>query len=210
VWLSADGTHDGLIEQDATAGQSSTDEILPGCHNGKAAFIGKDGKVVPGRFGPCLPTPAYRPGLPTDADGMLRHLRNGKGALTDADLFKMIADLLRESYLSPPQRAAVFEAASRLSGAVVVNDVADAAGRHGVAVAWTLMYPDPAKTPVKPSEGPPRPVAQDQLIFDKASYGYLGERTVFTADVLGEKAGAVDGQSAVLKVGIVDRVGQRP
>ena len=215
VWLSADGTHDGLLRESAAPGQPPASDIiaetpLPGCRNGRAASVGKDAKVIPGQFDPCVLRPVYQPDLPTDAEGMLRYLRDGKDDRTDGDLFEMIARLLRESYLSPAQRAAVFEATSRLSGVVVVPDVVDVAGRHGIAVARTLLYPDPAVTPAQPSAGPPRPVAQDQLLFDTVTYGYLGDRTVITAEVGGQQAGAVVGLAAVLKVGIVDRVGQNP
>ena len=85
-----------------------------------------------------------------------------------------------------------------MSGVVVVPEVVDVAGRHGIAVAWTLLYPDPGVTPAQPSAGPPRPVAQAQLVFDPATYVYLGDRTVVTADVAGQKAGTGLGQSAVL------------
>jgi hypothetical protein len=215
VWLSADGTRDGLLRESAAPGQPPARDIiperlLPGCRNGREAVLGTDAKVVPGRTRPCVPRPAYRPDLPTDAEGMLRYLREGKGGRSDKDLFDKIADLLGESYLSPPQRAAVFEAASRLSGVVVVPDVADIAGRHGIAVAWTLHYPDPEVTPAQPSAGQPRPVAQAQLMFDPVTYAYLGDRTVVTADVADLKAGTVLGQRAVLKVGTVDQVDQRP
>lgn len=215
-WLSVDGTRDGLFREGAAPGHPppARDIIaqmpMPGCRKGRAAAIGKDGKVIPGKFDPCVPRPAYRPDLPIDADAMLRYLRDARGRDTDKALFEVIKDLIQQGYMTPAQRAALFEATSRLSSVVVVPDVTDITGRAGIAVALTLLYPNPSESHAGASTGPSRPVAQLQLIFDPARYSYLGYREVVTADVGHYKAGTVLSQSAVLQTGIVDQAGQRP
>ncbi|MFC0007895.1 CU044_5270 family protein [Micromonospora siamensis] len=193
VWLSADGTRDGLIRNRPRTGAGATEEIpLPGCRDG-VAIQHKYGRT---ERASCTATPGHRAGLPTSADEMLAYLRRaGAGTRNppDQQAFTAAGDLVREAYLPPESLAAVFEAVGEIPGVTVVGDVTDQAGRAGVALALTEV------------QG-----YRTELIFDRASHAYLGSRQVLVRDQDGLKAGDVLDSTAVLTVGVVDQVGQRP
>jgi hypothetical protein len=87
--------------------------------------------------------------------------------------------------------AAVFDAVARIPVVAVVGDVTDEAGRGGIAVALTEVQGD-----------------REELIFDRRTRAFLGERSVEVRDQDGLKAGQVLNSTAMLRVAIVDRVGQ--
>jgi hypothetical protein len=168
VWLSVDGTKEGLLK--------GPDETTPLDPNTK----------------PNLNAPTYRylQSLPTDPDTLLAkiHAETASPKSTQewqkaGSAFGVIGDLLREAIAPPKVTAALYRAAAKIPGVVVINDVTDATGRHGVAVAF------------KSSLG------QVEWIFDSTTSTFLGER-VLAVD------GTLAGQAAVLKRAVVDRPGQ--
>ncbi|GIH12981.1 hypothetical protein Raf01_11530 [Rugosimonospora africana] len=191
AWLSVDGTGDGLIRQHPRSDAGGWQEIpLPGCRGG----VEKQTKGEQTVSQPCKPIPNYRGDLPTDADGMRALLyRNAGGTKNprDQEAFTAAGDLIREAYLSPASLAAVFNAVAKIPGVTVVGNVTDEAGRGGVAVALTEVQGQ-----------------RQELIFDRGTHAFLGERLVQVRNEDGLKAGQVLESTAVLKVTIVDRVGQ--
>jgi hypothetical protein len=196
IWLSVDGTRDGLIRERPRSGASGgvdrdmRDYPLPGCRDGLATDTkyGKPAQV------PCTPQPNYQRDLPTDADGMLAYLyRGAEGTKNPRDqaAFTNAGDLIREAYHGPAVLAAVFNAVARIPGVTVVGEVTDEAGRPGVAVALTEV------------QG-----TRTELIFDRQNFGYLGEHSVLVQDQDGLKAGQVLNSTAVLEVAVVDQAGQ--
>jgi hypothetical protein len=175
-WMSVDGTHDGYRLDN---GQRVD---FPGCRNGVAMTHGNYHGTRPQ---PCVPDPAYRTDLPTDADAMYAYLQNhAKGDDINA-VGKDVMDLA--GYDLPPRtRAALYQAAARLRGLHVKHDVVDGAGRHGVAITWQYTG-----TCAKGCE------RDNELIFDPTTYAPLGFR-----------AGAH--ATAILRVAVVDAPGQRP
>lgn len=150
AWLSADGTHDGLIKQ------QGEDIPLPGCRDGQAMVI-KGDQAIPGAFEPCAAQPAYQPDLPTDAAGMREYLLGLPGGDDKVNsLGKNIHFVVAENYVSPASLAALFEAVSGLDGLTVVPDAKDGAGRPGVGVSWT-------------HEG-----FTVTMVFDRTSHAFLG------------------------------------
>jgi hypothetical protein len=193
VWLSVDGTKDGLIRTRPVGGAADAQDLtLPGCIDGESTQ--KKGPDV--ITTPCTPTPGYVSGLPEDPDAMLAYLR-AKGAgtksPTDEGAFQQAGELLRESSLAPATMAALFQALAKVPGTEVKDHVTDEAGRTGIAVSITL------------ASG-----IRIEMIFDATTYGYLGQRTVAVRDYAQVKAGQVLDSSAVLKSTIVDRAGQLP
>ncbi|MEV4533368.1 CU044_5270 family protein [Asanoa sp. NPDC049518] len=144
----------------------------------------------------------YLGDLPTDADSMLRYLREYPidGDLPPgADLAAIEASPSRpwvtaqdflQGYLPPPSRAALFEAMARVPGVTVVpGDVADAAGRPGIALRPSGM-----------SGG------SNDIIFDRDTFAYLGDRYLLSRD--GEDVLFMS--TARLRTAIVDRAGDLP
>ncbi|MFI5914617.1 CU044_5270 family protein [Dactylosporangium sp. NPDC051541] len=187
VWMSVDGTRDGLIRN----GDAGT--AVPGCRDGQQTQS-KGGKS---ETTACRPLRAYLRDLPTATDAMRKYLYEhaAGGNPEDQQAFTTAADLIREAYLSPAALAAVFDAVAKIPGVDVVGDVTDQAGRHGVAVALDEV------------QG-----MRTELIFDKESHAFLGVRSVMYRDSPGDglHKGDVFSSSAVLKVAIVDQVGQEP
>jgi hypothetical protein len=134
--------------------------------------------------------------LPTDPDKMYAWLNkaSGDGSSNKDDAnFVLVGDLARESLMPPAQAAALYRAAAKISGVFVIDDAVDAAGRHGIAVAR-----------VDAGE-------RVELIFDKKTKEFLGERSVAVKDLpYGFKKGDVTGSSAVLERTVVDKRGERP
>ncbi|HEX8629381.1 MAG TPA: CU044_5270 family protein [Catenuloplanes sp.] len=191
VWQSVDGTRDGLekfTRDDGKPGQ----QILYGCRDGRQPVqTGEEGAIEPGRTQECTPDPAYLPDLPTDADGMLAYLA-GTGDLVTGDPHatgKNISHFAATHYLRPQARAAFFAALARIPGLHVVPGLTDGGGRVSVGVMWSYAGPAvPGATATDREYG---------MLFDPQSYAFNGFRS-------GGEA------SAVLQVGFVDKVGQRP
>ena len=71
--------------------------------------------------------------------------------------------------MTPELTSALYRAAAKIPGVMLVDDATDAAGRHGVAIA----RPDETRG------------ARSEWIFDRKTFAYLGERTVQMRDVDG-------------------------
>jgi hypothetical protein len=235
TWLSVDGTRDGLVIREVapSSRRSPTRTPIDGCTNGRQAeTIDRPGTTPEVA---CTPEPAYRPGqVPTDAAGLLAYVyavaaaepewvsigagrdRMPRGYVrlsADQRAFTEIAEILYKNHLPAVQEAA-FLAAGRIAGVQVRSNVADAAGRVGIAVTRTEAG------------------ARQELVFDPASYRYLGHNIIGadfdlsgakvvrspnsskgTAQIrLGPnpKPGDVIYQSALLGIAVVDKAGQRP
>ncbi|OXM54450.1 CU044_5270 family protein [Amycolatopsis alba] len=158
-WVSADGTHDGMIKM--TDGSAFP---LPGCRNGQAQVY-KGEEPLKGVTEPCTPSPGYRKDLPTDADAMFAYLNahhsGGKGDFNA--LGKDILALANETYLPPAVRAALYGAAAKVPGLRAVDHVKDGAGRPGVGITWPLRPEDDPKMA--------KPVV---IVFAADTFLYLG------------------------------------
>ena len=180
-WISVDGTRPTLVRVDGK------DELLPG---------------LPGTGGFNSPTYDFAAGLPTDPDDLLKLIYHdaeknhgpGSGSTTgpDQQAFVAIGDLLRGTVTPPATTAALYRAAARIPGVVVVPDTVDAAGRRGVAVA-------------RMHDG-----ERSEWIFDRTTVRLLGARTVLLEDSAWGRAGTVVGSIAITGSGITETAGQAP
>ena len=180
IWLSANGAHDGWIDEtfDRAAGRA-----LPALNQRVAAPCDGPESV-------CVP--AYRDDLPSDAAGMRAYLATaGPGQnCGDQRMFQWIAGVLKGQYVPPPALAAVFEVAASLPGLTVRPSAADPAGRAGVTIARTVG------------------AARYELIFDSVTHDYLGARYVHQ-DGTGAPEEVI-GAVARTRVAIVDHARQLP
>ncbi|WP_188192692.1 CU044_5270 family protein [Nonomuraea sp. SYSU D8015] len=115
----------------------------------------------------CPGQPAYArlAAWPTD----VAQVRAKLAAQAGGDRLRMWSDLktlATESVVRPSLSAALFRVAAGLDGITLVPDAVDVAGRPGVAVAM--------------DEGDG---TRSELIFDRRTYRYLGERTVNIRDI---------------------------
>ena len=199
IWLSADGSRDGALSRETLAPKPYPGQQLP---SAAAADQANVGKVSWDALEVCTPTPENvrrdyfkLRTLPTDPAEMLKYLRSGyqqkAGRAQDTVAWTAVGDLLRESYLPPAQRVALFKAAGMIPGVELVKDAEDASGRTGIAVAMTSK-----------SEG-----IRTDIIFDATTYRYLGERSV-VVDAAAAKApvGSLISSTAELSVTVADSV----
>jgi hypothetical protein len=236
TWLSVDGTRDGLVTEEparASGRTRPTRTHLSGCRNGLQAETIDRPQTTPKV--PCTPEPAYRPdSVPTDPDRLRAHVYDpavageqyvyvpgagpsGKGGFVRLSVhqraFQEIIGLLYANH-SPAVQEAAFRAAERIPGVRVREDVADAAGRIGIAVTRTEAG------------------AREELVFDPRTYRYLGHNAIVaeldasSVDITSlpergrnvsavvhrgpGKPGDIIQKSALLGIAIVDRAGQRP
>jgi len=164
VWLSVDGTREGALTQEPLQPKQYPGWPIPsGANNGV-------GTTHSAPLPTCDRHPAdnartdytYLRTLPTDPARMLQVLKGRQSGDPSPEdrAWTAAGDLMRESYLPPAQRAAVFRAAKLSPGVTVVQDAEDAAGRRGIAVAR-----------VNDEQG-----VRDELIFNPTTFLYQGER----------------------------------
>jgi hypothetical protein len=105
----------------------------------------------------------------------------------DSEAWTAVGDLLRETYMPPDQRAALFKAAGTIPGVTVTENAEDAAGRKGVGVG-------------RVSNG-----VREDLIFDPGTYEFMGERgVVVDADAAKAPVGSLVASTAQLKTSVAD------
>lgn len=179
IWMAADGLREGLLEEDKDGLRH------------KVLSFSEDLLGTP-RTTPSPTSFRELSKLPTDPDKMLDWLYETVAKEVDNEqpdqdyrAFVLFGDLIRESLMPPRVSAALYRAAAKIPGVEVVPDVRDTTGRTGIAVTRTGADGE-----------------EEQLIFDKKTYTFLGERVL--------DDGKLTGSSSVMKRAVVDRTGQRP
>lgn len=190
IWQSADGTKGWLIDPSVPR-ESSEGETL--------SLPDEQGNTP--RASVAHPSYDFLARLTTDPDALLKLIykeTKGQGNSPDQEAFSTIGDLLTESYPPAELYSALFKAAAKIPGVVVVSDARDAIGRSGVAVAR-----------LDETSG-----ARDEWIFNKKTHVFLGERTVQVKKVSDNGVvvtpGTVLFTSAITKRAIVDAMKQTP
>ncbi|MDX3760042.1 CU044_5270 family protein [Streptomyces mirabilis] len=143
------------------------------------------------------PSYDYLKTLPTDPDALLKKIykeTKGQGNSPDQQAFTTVGDLLNEELAPAKLNAALYRAAAKIPGVVVVEHAKDAAGREGIALAH-----------VDQKSGD-----RTEWIFDPKTYAYLGSRAVQVKQADGIKPGTVINWTAVLERAVVDAQKQRP
>ncbi|MFB6890073.1 CU044_5270 family protein [Kitasatospora sp. NPDC056327] len=133
---------------------------------------------------------------PADPDALLRLAYSTVSGTRDRDqqAFREIGSVIREQLVPPALAAALYEAAGRIPGVVVVDHAQDASGRDGIALAR-----------LDPQTG-----ERSEWIFDRESHQYLGSRGVQVREVNGIKPGTVVERTAIVTRAVVDVRNQRP
>lgn len=196
---------DTQIAAKRVTGPSETWESVDGSRAGWSIGLDKLGKThsiavpPPPAVDLEYPTYKYLTTLSTDPDALLakvrafvaaKQARHGAGKVGDADqaAFDVLGSLIRQTLLPPKLGAAVYRAAAKIPGVTVVRDATDVVGRHGIAVARTSRD------------------VSTMWIFDRTTYGFLGERAVSRSD----ETGSYDSNIAVVTRAVVDKPRQRP
>ncbi|MFE2051535.1 CU044_5270 family protein [Streptomyces sp. NPDC059459] len=143
------------------------------------------------------PSYSYLKTLPTDPDALLKKIykeTEGQGNSPDQEAFATVGDLLKEQLAPAELNAALYRAAAKIPGVVVVDGAQDAAGREGIALAHVDR----------------RSGDRTEWIFDRRTYTYLGSRAVQVVRTDDVEPGTVLERTAVLERAVVDAQKQRP
>ncbi|MCX5613582.1 CU044_5270 family protein [Streptomyces sp. NBC_00047] len=189
IWASPDGTKGWLIDpavNDSPEGEtlSLPDEL------GNTRVAGLN-----------APSYDYLAKLTADPDELLAKIykeTEGMGNSPEQQAFTTIGDLLGESYPPAALYPALFRAAAKIPGVVVVQDAVDAVGRPGVAVAR-----------LDENSG-----QREEWIFERNTHVFLGKRTVQVNENRGQQAlikpGTITFTSAITNRAIVDGIKRTP
>ncbi|MFC9242731.1 CU044_5270 family protein [Streptomyces sp. NPDC057136] len=185
AWMSPDGRKGWLIE--------------PGNGTTSREGLTLDVKGEALKEGPRLGAPSYDylKKLTTDPDELLKKIykeTKGQGNGPDQQAFTTIGDLVREQVMPAQLTSALYRAAAKIPGVMVVEKTTDAVGRQGIAIARTDEYSGD----------------RTEWIFDSKTFSYLGERTVQMRDRSGIKAGTVTGHTAITERAVVDGMKELP
>jgi hypothetical protein len=149
--------------------------------------------------------------LPSDADAIYEQFEQAAERSTRepgvpfdvhvrTSMFQHFSDVLREARATPEQRAAAYEALSRVPGLTLLGEVKDRLGRPGVAVALDVVDNEPSGF-----------LYRYVLVFDPETADLLEERR----EVLpgnryrGLSAGTIEAY-ATYEYAVVDALGKRP
>ncbi|MFJ8040204.1 CU044_5270 family protein [Kitasatospora sp. NPDC096147] len=133
---------------------------------------------------------------PADPDALLPQLYPAVSSPRDRDqqAFEALRGIVNAQLVPAPVAAALYQAAAKIPGVVVLQDSRDAAGRSGLALAR-----QDAKTGVRL-----------ELVFDRTDFSYLGSRGVQVVPTAEVGAGTVVERTAVMERAVVDAKKQRP
>jgi hypothetical protein len=157
MWHSVDGSRTGLEEP---AG------LLPGPLPPCTVAQAQAAQVKGG----CALKAGYLPQMPASPQAMLDYLtRVGVAVkvappLTAIVLGKDLSGVFPDVYLTPAQRAGMFQLMAQTPGFTLVRHAVDALGRRGVGIAWQ----DTSLTMM--------------IIFNPQTYSYMGENILLRAD----------------------------
>ncbi len=135
--------------------------------------------------------------LPTQPKALRKLIEARKIPLVDgppgeAETFTLIGDMLRNTYLPPAFRAALYRVVAELPEVELLGEVEDPVGRTGIGVAFT------------------KGSVTHELIFDPATSALLGEREVAARRIpdLQVPAGTETGSVTYLESKVVDSLGR--
>ncbi|MGW3344660.1 CU044_5270 family protein [Nonomuraea rubra] len=193
IWQSVDGSANGLLMMEGREPRPWPGEELPEAEKTGWQRTSWDTLAAcPGSLGEYRTDYAYLSTLPADPSALrerLYRLAGSKGQDRDLSALDHARGLFTETYLPRAQRQGLFEAIKTIPGVRVKEGVEDAAGREGVALA---------------RQGPRG--TETQLIFDPATFMYLGEREEVVTEGGDAPKGSVLALTAQLSVTVVDRL----
>ncbi len=135
--------------------------------------------------------------LPTEPKALRKLIEARKIPLVDgppgeAETFTLIGDMLRNTYLPPVFRAALYRAVAELPDVKLLGKVKDPVGRTGIGVSFT------------------KGSVTHELIFDPDTSALLGEREVAARRMpeFHVPAGTETGSTAYLESKVVDSLGR--
>jgi hypothetical protein len=189
TWLSADGVKAGMVTQ----GTAATTGYSPGCRNGWYYYPN-----VKGRHQRCNPAEnaAYFPDMPTSPKALRAWLQKhlGPGASFASGLLTNVEYMMTTDYLLPRQQAALYEVLAQTPGLTVVPRVTNVRGVTGIGIRSDTVDKGFFFT----------------IIFSPRTYAPLGMNWAGTYATPSGPVKDTHNGEVLLKLAIVDKLGQRP
>jgi len=135
-----------------------------------------DSRFGPGQLSNGPPNLNRLPDDPAKLAALLTARQIEGGPKGPAEDFVQIGDLLRETYVRPSLRAAIFTVAKRIPGVRLLGAVTDQAGRSGIGLAYVSAHPGLHQ------------IVKSVLVFDPKTSKMIAEETIVTDTRTGKTA----------------------
>jgi hypothetical protein len=193
IWIGSDGS--GRIVETYSNPQLGTAKDRAGwiaAGRPSLAVPPSDTTFARGQLSDGPPNLNQLPADPAKLAALLEARKIEGGPKGPAEDFVQIGDMLREDYVRPALRAAIFTVAERIPGVRLLGTVTDQDGRSGIGLAYVSAFPARAE------------IGKSVLIFDPATSKLIAEESSLTDTKTGKTA--LMAWTDYLKSGVVDSV----
>jgi hypothetical protein len=149
-----------------------------------------DSTFGPGQLSVGPPHLNQLPDDPAKLAALLEARKIEGGPKGPAEDFVQVGDMLREDYVRPALRAAIFTVAKRIPGVLLLGTVTDQDGRSGIGLAYVSAWPAL------------REIGKSVLIFDPKTSKLIAEETFVTHTKTGKNS--LTAWTDYLKSGVVN------
>ena len=191
IWIGSDGS--GRIVETYSHPRLGTAKDRAGwiaAGRPSLAVAPMDSTFGPGQLSNGPPNLNQLPDDPAKLASLLAARKIEGGPKGPAEDFVQIGDMLREDYVRPSLRAAIFAVAERIPGVRLLGTVTDRVGRSGVGLAYVHAWPALAE------------VGKSVLVFDPKTSKLIAEETIVTYTKTGKTA--LTAWTDYLKSGVVN------
>lgn len=191
IWIGADGS--GRIVETYSNPELGTAKDRAGwiaAGRPSLAVAPTDSTFGPGQLIDGPPNLNQLPADPAKLAALLAARKIEGGPKGPAEDFVQIGDMLREDYVRPTLRAAIFSVAERIPGVRLLGTVTDQNGRSGIGLAYVSAWPAL------------REIGRSVLIFDPKTSKLIAEETFVTATKTGKTS--LTAWTDYLKSGVVN------
>jgi hypothetical protein len=195
IWIGSDGS--GRIVETYSHPQLGTAKDRAGwiaAGRPSLAVGPSDSTFGPGQLSDGPPNLNQLPDDPAKLAALLVARKIEGGPKGPAEDFVQIGDMLRETYVRPALRAAIFAVAKGIPGVRLLGTVTDQVGRSGIGLAYVRAYPAKGE------------IAKSVLVFDPKTSKMIAEESVVTYTKTGKttlmawtdylKSGVVNSQTS--------------
>jgi hypothetical protein len=191
IWIASNGS--GRIVETYSHPQLGTAKDRAGwIAAGRPSLVvgPSDSTFGPGQLSNGPPNLNQLPDDPAKLAALLAARRIEGGPKGPAEDFVQIGDLLRETYVRPALRAAIFAVAKGIPGVRLLGTVTDQVGRTGIGLAYVHAFPAQ------------REIVKSVLVFDPKTSKMIAEETFVTDTKTGKTT--LNSWTDYLKSGVVN------